>query len=269
MDQDQEFRRLWSVAAEEKVNALVYRFPDKDYESWLGGFGYKNGIDFTYPDTLLDRVAAGIISYQARMSLQTALKYAQKGESRLDRLPRFDRLFQVVSDLFLSKFDDFFRLDRPTLADPHGSYVHAELFLWRTLSAFKGARTLINRGFLAEPAAVLRTALEQVAWCYAVSINADAGQLEHRDPPKCIAQLRKFRPGSARLYGLLSNLGHMDFDAQKHFVSAKGDFLGITFQSTEFKAYGVLCYLLVMALYSEVARQIIAFYRRDYRQLSG
>jgi hypothetical protein len=56
-------------------------------------------------------------------------------------------------------------------------------------------------------------------------------------------------PESARLYGILSNLTHMDFEAQKHFVSAKGEYLGITFQSTEFKLYGVLTYHLVVGIY--------------------
>ena len=258
------FRRVWNVASDEAISSLVYRYPEKEYETWLGHFGCPIGISYGYPTELLDRVAAGLISYQMRMSLQTALKYAQRADRQKDPIPRFDRLFQTTSDLLDRKCNDFFTGDRPSVAGQYEGYIHAELFLWRTLSAFKASRVLINRGFLAEPAAVLRGALEQIAWCYAVSLGGKVSQLEHREPSNCIGQLRHFSPSAGRLYGLLSNLTHLDFDAQKHFVTMKDGYLGLTFQSTEFKLYGVLCHMLVARIYGQLVREIAKFYRRQF-----
>lgn len=243
------------------------RYPDKQYQTWLGGDLVRIGIDYHYDDRLLHNISAGIISHFADLSLSAALKIARENQ-RIDPspIPHFEQIFDRVERRFHLISLQFLGEPRPknAIANEHSGVMHAELFLARLLSSFIAARRLINWGFFSEPLTILRSSLEQLAWTFAVGVNFDQRQLENPNPSKCIGAFKARFPAAGPLYGALSRFSHMDFEAQKHFVIANKRGAGVMQQSIEFKFFGLLFYSFLQVAYQYVCRDLRKFYSERY-----
>src|SRR5262249_48766646 len=112
---------------------FVYRYPDKQYQSWLGANFTRIGIDFDYDKGFLDRVYAGIANHFFDYSFRSALKLVEN-KSREDKIPLFEKKFDQVERRFFETSHAFLSAKRPTVLDEHAGVLHAELFLMRLLS---------------------------------------------------------------------------------------------------------------------------------------
>jgi hypothetical protein len=259
-------QRIHATASTEFFTKFVLRYPDKQYQTWLGGDVARIGIDFDYDSTLLDKISAGIVSHFGRYSLPSALKIVK--ESPQEHPSRIEQVFDSVESHLHSTSLNFLMATRPdTIGEEHNGVIHAEIFLLRLLSSFIAARRLINWGYLCEPLAILRSSLEQLAWAYAVGVNFDSKQLDNPNPPKCVGILKVRFPAAGRLYGALSRFSHMDFEGQKHFVLSSANLdshAGVMVQSIEFKFFGLLFYSFLLVAYQFVCRDISKFYLEKY-----
>jgi len=260
-------KRIHSTASSEFFSNFVLRYPDKQYQTWLGNDQVRVGVDFDYDNHLQENVAAGVISHLTDMSLPTALKYAKRTQD-LDTssIPRFELLFDKVERRFHSTSLRFLSESRQrcTLAEEHQGIMHAELFLLRTLSSFTAARRLINWGYLSEPLAILRSILEEMAWAYAVGVIFDQKQLSKPNPSKCIGAFKARFSAAGLLYGALSRFSHMEFEAQKHFVAIDQANTGVMERSIEFKFFGLLFFSFLLVAHQYVCRDLQRFYAEQH-----
>lgn len=260
--------RIHSTASTEFFTKFVLRYPDNQYQTWLGGHHVRVGVDYDYDDDLCKNIAAAITSHFGDFSFASALKILKSHKRPGASLPRFEQIFDSLESRFHSTSRNFLEASRPSIiAKEHNGIIHAEVFLLRLLSSFIAARRLINWGFLCEPLAVLRSSLEQLAWVYAVGINFDSQQLDSPNPPKCISILKARFPAAGKLYGALSRFSHMDFEGQKHFVLSSSDpnsHAGVMVQSIEFKFFGLLFYSFLLIPYQLICRDLRQFYLEKY-----
>jgi hypothetical protein len=249
-------KRLNAAAQIDFFNQFVRRYPDKQYQTWLGAHFTMVGVDYNYGKALQDRVFAGIANYFLGYSFSSAMKLT-KDIKRENDMPRFEQKFDSVERAFYSTSTSFLQAERPeVISDGHHLVIHAELFLLRLLTSLHAARRLINWGFFSEPLTILRSALEQLAWIYALGVALDQKQLDKPQPSKCIGLFRaRFAP-AGYLYGALSRFSHMEFEAQKHFVATSPEGSGVMQQSTEFKFFGLLFYSYLLIAYQFVCRDL-------------
>jgi hypothetical protein len=255
--------RLHTTAPDDFFSKFVYRYGDKQYQTWLGGEFTKVGIDYNYEKSLQDRIYAGIANHFFGYSFARALKLVAD-KPRLDRIPIFEQTFDRIETRFFLTSFSFLTSPRPDLDARHAAITNSELFMLRVLSSLRAARYLINLGFFSEPLTILRSSLEQLSWCYVVGNRFDKEQLDAPHPSKCIAFFKDRFPAAGRLYGTLSRFSHMEFEAQKHFVTRDADTTGVMQQSTEFKFFGLICYTFLLIAFQYICRDFSEFYAQEY-----
>lgn len=261
-----KLKRLNAAADPKFFNQFVRRYPDKQYQTWLGAHYTMVGVDYTYEKELQDRIFAGMANYFFGYSFTSAMKLT-KDKPRSNEIPPFEQKFDSVELAFYSTSKAFLQAERPRdLLDGHELVKHAELFLLRLLTSLQAARRLINWGYLAEPLTILRSVLEQLSWTYAVGITLDQRQLDKPQPSKCIGAFRDRFAAAGHLYGALSRFSHMDFEGQKHFVAASDLHTGVMEQSTEFKFFGLIFYAYLLIAFQYVCRDLQEFYLKHYQR---
>jgi hypothetical protein len=242
---------------------FVFRYADRQYQTWVGGGLVAVGVNYTYDPQLLDKVGAAIVSHYTNLSYSSALKY-RNAKQRVNRIPDFEQLFDRVEGVFYENIERFLSGHRPNLDEAHGPLVNSEIFLLRLLASLRAARLLINWGYFLEPLTILRTGLEQLAWCHRVGTTFDVRLLDHPRPSKCIGVFQERYPAAGLLYGTLSVYSHFEFDAQKHFVASVNGIPGIMERSTEFKFFGLILYAFVMIAVEYTCRDFRDFYAKEY-----
>jgi hypothetical protein len=259
--------RIRATVSTNFFETFVLKYPDKQYQTWLGGHFIKIGTDFDYDDELVNKMTAAVVSQFSDFSFSSALKILRRSDANEPRgLPRFEQAFDSVEHFFHSTSLKFLQGRRPSnlISDEQIGIVHAELFLLRLLSSFVAVRRLINWGYFSEPLTILRSNLEELAWTHAVGVKFDHKQLKNPNPSKCIGSLKLCFPAAGLLYGALSKFSHMNFDAQKHFVTDSSLGHGIMQNSIEFKFFGLLFYSFLLIAYQYVCREIRNFYAQEY-----
>ena len=254
-------KRMHATADTDFFKTFVIRYHDKQYQTWLGAEFTQVGID--YEKHLTDRVAAGIANHFFGMSFPRYLSLIKNNEIT-NTIPKFERTFDRVELNFYSTSFAFLQEKRPTISEDQKGILHAELFLLRLLTSLQAARRLINWGYFAEPLTILRSSLEQIAWAYAVGVNFDKKQLEKPQSTKCIYQFKQRFRFAGNLYGALSHYSHMNFEAQKQFITVSDNSPAVMQQSIEFKFFGLLFYAFLMISFQYVCRDIRLIYMTDY-----
>ena len=258
-------KRIHATANTDFFKEFVFRYPDKQYETWLGAHFTQVGIDYGYEKDLQDKIFAGISNHFFGMSFSKSLALVKNQEQR-DAIPRLERVFDTVEAAFYTTSSAFLQEKRPeNIKEGQDGIVNAELFLLRLLTSLQAARRLINWGYFSEPLTILRSSLEQLAWAYAVGVKLDLKQLDKPQASKCIGQLKERIPSTGSLYGALSHFSHMNFEAQKHFVAKGQEGAGVMQQSIEFKLFGLLFYSYLLICFQYVCRDLQIIYDRDYR----
>jgi hypothetical protein len=118
--------RLNSTVPPDFFSRHVYRYPDKQYQAYLGKNFVKVGVDYEYDRELLDNLSAAIICRYTDISYSTALKHGKKTR-RENRIPHFERVFDLVENSFLTTTKNFLTNKRPDLSDDHLLLVNAEV----------------------------------------------------------------------------------------------------------------------------------------------
>jgi hypothetical protein len=90
-------------------------------------------------------------------------------------------------------------------------------FFYRNLGSLDAAKRLAELGYLCEVATILRSALEQFAFCSRLSSLTGTEDLKAIRPIQCLNHFKKFVPGAGPLYGLMSKYTHFEFDHHTHY----------------------------------------------------
>jgi hypothetical protein len=94
-------KRLNAAADPKFFNQFVRRYPDKQYQTWLGAHYTMVGVDYTYEKELQDRIFAGIANYFFGYSFTSAMKLT-KDKPRSNEIPPFEQKFDSVELAFYS-----------------------------------------------------------------------------------------------------------------------------------------------------------------------
>ncbi|WP_141688678.1 hypothetical protein [Bradyrhizobium paxllaeri] len=180
-------QRIHATANPEFFHSFVSRYPDKQYQTWLGRHWIKVGVDYDYDEQLKTKIAAAIVSHFSDVSFASALKTMNErsGPKAPAGIPRFENIVDFAETRFHSTSLHFLQQTRPNgiVKEEYSGVIHAELFLLRLLTSFEAARRLINWGFFAEPLTILRSSLEQLSWAYAVGVKFDRKGSSKSDLP--------------------------------------------------------------------------------------
>src|SRR4051794_31238592 len=93
-----EMKRIHATAHSDFFKAFVFRYPDKQYETWLGAHFTHVGINYNYSKDLQDKIFAGIANHFFEASFSKSLSLV-KNEKRRDAVPRFERVYDSVESV--------------------------------------------------------------------------------------------------------------------------------------------------------------------------
>lgn len=91
-------------------------------------------------------------------------------------------------------------------------------FFFRNLASLDAAKRLSELGYLCEVATILRSALEQCAFCAELWQMDGSQDLKRLKPNRSLGYLKKVIPAVGNLYGLLSKYTHFEYDHHTHFL---------------------------------------------------
>lgn len=98
----------------------------------------------------------------------------------------------------------------------------------RLKNSFRAAVLCIRNGMHIEAVAISRLILEQIAWVSAIySLTDHLDKYTELTPQSCITSLKKIIPKAGALYGQLSGMSHLHFDATLSYIKSRGDELAV------------------------------------------
>lgn len=230
-------------------------YPEIDFDSWLGGELYPVGIHSHYPEDLLDRLAAGVISYVLQTQPNTEYK---KIKGNVDRSLEIYGINLKINEFIHRSIKDigkFFQVERPDfISENHAGLVIGDSFLFRCVSSFYAALTLANRGYLQEPISVIRSSTETISWAYQISNEPDPNKIHKLKSRRSIGKSKEIFPHVGEFYGYLSNMSHLEFESQINFFDISDGRLGIMMRSSTFKCYSLVCLLILISYHTIVCK---------------
>jgi hypothetical protein len=254
MTSEDEGEQPWhSYEPIELYESLFPLLPDYVAHYTLGGkrlprIGLSSKHDLGFRRSLLAALLAD--------RMQIGLDYAEKRyakdpvESRwLGLTDRIDLIYnegQKYLGLYLSLGKDQIR----SVDDPPQDNLSWQFF-FRTLGSLDAAKRLSELGYLCEVATILRSALEQFAFCSKLLSPEASEDVKSIRPVQCLNHFKKFVPSAGQLYGLLSKYTHFEFDHHTHFFTYSSKEIQTIRRGAVLRAYATQLLLLTMACVSK------------------
>lgn len=91
------------------------------------------------------------------------------------------------------------------------------LALGRLIQSFSSASTMLRRRCTFEATAIMRLIFEQVAWVYVIQ-DLTPEKIRKTSPTKCISKLSNSLPYAGKLYGILSQVTHLDPRVLREYI---------------------------------------------------
>jgi hypothetical protein len=137
----------------------------------------------------------------------------------------------------------------------------AEVAVLRLKSSFRSALILVSQAYAFEAAAIVRLALEQIAWAYAIHKLEDPEKILRVEPTRAISDLKRLAAFAGPLYGALTAQAHVNPDKAKIYYTEDGDgTVEIRHQLSD-ESFVVLGYLLgVLSLFRQVVLAVLGPY---------
>ncbi len=238
-----------------KTSPNSAHFPIFSYEDYDFGFNappYPIGLKSTYPEELVRRVGAALISFQMRNSGidYTYKRYLKDHRYEMNDGSRLDlRITKTVTrrmDLLSELISRVSQADGKRLGE-----IVSEWTFFRLPFAINFILSCANRGAFFETAAIGRMTLEQMAWAAKIDRYDDRDAIQKESATRAIGSLAKSCPIAGRLYGWLSVHAHWAYEGHiKAWHTDEEGQLSALFASPEFKARS-LCLAVLIAVIAE------------------
>lgn len=247
-------------------SALSNPLPNDIYEMELiGDHRFSVAVPLTADIELKKRILGAIKSYYGNsLSIDRTIKrHAHRWEINE---PTEDQRFVVYTLKSIHR-----RVSELTTAVMNGrerpdsvGLLAAEAALMRLVPTFRSALILVSQALAFEAAAIVRLALEQIAWAYAVHTLKDRERVFSVRPTKAISDLKRLVPFAGSLYGALSAQAHVEPEKSETYYANDDDgTISIKYQLSE-ESYVVLGYLLgVLSLFRQVILNALGPYIDD------
>jgi hypothetical protein len=132
---------------------------------------------------------------------------------------------------------------------------HAINFFYRSLGSFDAAKRLADLGYLCEVANILRSAIEQFAYCSRLSTLSVTESFRDIRPIQCLNHLKNYVPAAGQLYGLMSKYTHFEYDHHTHFFTYSKDEVQTLQRGSVLRAYSTHLLMTTMVC---VAKYVLA-----------
>jgi hypothetical protein len=132
---------------------------------------------------------------------------------------------------------------------------HSINFFYRNLGSLDAAKRLADLGYLCEVANILRSALEQFAFCSKLASLSGTEDFKSIKPIQCLNHLKGYVPAAGQLYGLMSKYTHFEYDHHTHFFTASPSGIQTIQKGPILRAYATHLLFITMAC---VAKYILA-----------
>lgn len=232
---------------ESAVSKQCPLFLHEEYDLTFPNAAWSIGLKSTYPDELLQRIAAAFISLQAgNRSIDYTLKRYVKGKYNTNDGSRLDlRIDEVVRRKMAGLSDLIFQVT--CRESKHQGQVLCEWTYLRIPFSIGMLLSCGHRGALFESVALARMILEQIAWACKVDAMDDVSSIQRTSASKAIGDLGKYSPASKRLYGWLSKHAHWAYEGHVKAMYYEDKHLATMLASSAFKAK-VLALALLLSI---------------------
>lgn len=141
---------------------------------------------------------------------------------------------------------------------------HSVQFFYRSLGSFDAAKHLADLGYLCEVANILRSALEQFAYCSRLSTLGGSEDFQSIKPIQCMNHFKNYVPAGGQLYGLMSKYTHFEYDHHTHFFTYSQEKVQTIQRGPVLRAYSTHLLLIMMVC---VAKYVLVISELQYGEL--
>ena len=169
-----------------------------------------------WPNSLKVRIAAAFVSNNLGIGMDYALKRYLKGVEYENSSGRLD---EKAERLFLdatAALTDAYAFSKPEDAAEQDFFF--ALAFMKTTSTLEAAHGLTQQGYLSEPMALCRMAIETLAWAIASSGASDGTDFLAITTRKAISQAIKKFGTFGRMYGVSSKFAHWEPEVHLSFL---------------------------------------------------
>lgn len=170
-----------------------------------------------WPHSLKIRIAAAIISNNLGIGMDYALKTYLKDVQYEATKGRLDRKAEGLFFQATTALSDAYAFAKPENAAEQDFFF--ALAFMKTTSTLEAAHGLTQQGYLAEPMALCRMAIETLAWAIASSLAPDGADFLAISTRKAISKATKEFSTFGRLYGVSSKFAHWEPEVHLSFLT--------------------------------------------------
>jgi hypothetical protein len=241
-------------------DAAAKHFPIFSYEDYDFTFhksAWPIGLKSTYPEELVRRVGAAMISLQMGNSAidYTYKKYLKDHTYEMDDGSRLDlrlsREIKKKTSLLSALISEVTGLG----PKKDGQFICEWTFL-RIPFSINFLLSCANRGAFFESAAIARMALEQIGWANSVDPLEDFESVQKTSATKSIGALKDRFGGAGRLYGWLSVHTHWAYEGHVKAMHLEDGVTSSLFATSKFKACSLVLTALILVLAVKVFSSI-------------
>jgi hypothetical protein len=141
---------------------------------------------------------------------------------------------------------------------------HSINFFYRNLGSLDAAKRLADLGYLCEVANILRSSLEQFAFCSELSSLSGTEDFKKLRPIRSLNYFKKYVPAAGQLYGLMSKYTHFEYDHHTHFFTYGPNKIETIQKGPVLRAYSTHLLFITMAC---VGKYILAAAPTQFRNI--
>jgi hypothetical protein len=150
----------------------------------------------------------------------------------------------------------YISLERDQIPDNDKSFrTHSINFFYRNLGSLDAAKRLADLGYLCEVANILRSALEQFAFCSKLASLSGTEDFKSIRPVHSLNHLKNHVPAAGSLYGLMSKYTHFEYDHHTHFFTYRSGAIQTIQRGAVLRAYATHLLFITMVC---VAKYILS-----------
>jgi hypothetical protein len=224
-------------------------FSREDFDFCLDHSPYPIGLKSTYPEELVRRVAAALVSFRAGNSGidYTYKRYLKEHKYELDDGSRLDLRIsrEIKSSMHLL---DALIFQTTAVEGKRRGEVVAEWTFLRIPFAVKSLLSSAHQGALFESVAIARMILEQIAWATKIDAYESDKDIQNTSSTKSISALSKYCCCAGPLYGWLSDHAHWAYEAHVKAWRVEEGELSTLLATSEFKAKVLALTILTAAV---------------------
>ncbi|WFU19151.1 hypothetical protein [Bradyrhizobium sp. CB3481] len=240
----------------ERYNALFPILPDFAAH-YVVGLKHGETIGLSDKDSL--RLRRDLLAALVADKLGISLAYARRRYTEESDQSRWMGLTDTIDAMYREGREYlswYISIERDQIPENDQSFrTHAINFFYRSLGSLDATKRLADLGYLCEAANILRSALEQFAYCSRLATLSGAEDFQGIKPIQCLNHLKRYVPAAGQLYGLMSKYTHFEYDHHTHFFVYSKDEVQTLQRGPVLRAYSTHLLFITMVC---VAKYVLA-----------